>query len=320
MTSTGLSTNKPIIKALNISNVVISNVVVANKLRNKKAPIHYNDGKLVFQTPYLTANSILVQTSTPNIYQFDTVFKGKSKKRCKELFEFIDTLESDIANKIIRNGMNWFTTSDISIKSLIRQNNDETFFIRWLLDLSSCVFIDDSKNQINPHESLDVKDLVRFIVEVKGAFVQDNKIGLAVIVHKIRVKKPEPKDKVVPEYDFDSESESDNSEEKRFVPVLETEKAPHSKNTRIIQTNQSREYDLDYNQLKNQKQTTLKNTLESGSKNNSNNTKQIFQQDDIFSDDDNAEQLVAKISPRPERSNKSKHKIADNFGYGGFFE
>ncbi|BCS83024.1 hypothetical protein QLL95_gp1099 [Cotonvirus japonicus] len=228
-----MTTNKQSLKALKISNINTKDILVSTKKRNMKAPISYKNEKLVFQTPYMKVHSDLIASDNPNIFFLDTLIKGKSARRSKEFYDFIDNLETDTANQAINNNMDWFSTGNVNVKSLIRE--DQVTYIHWIINISLCSFVDEHNSKYD-HKNLKIKDFVKFIVEIPDMMIKDNKIGLAAHVHKIKVKKYEKKEKIIPDYEFSSDSDSENSEGNKYISVLDTEQKP-SKNNKIFDNN-----------------------------------------------------------------------------------
>lgn len=215
--------SKQKIRALKISDVIIDDITVSTKKTNRTVPITYKNGSLVFQTPWLEVRGNFRKTPFPNIYQFDTLFKGDGKQKIHQFYQFIENLETHISNQIISNGSKWFTQKNVVIKSLIREleNDKGVFFIKWPIDLQPNIFIDDQKKSFDP-SNLQDKHLVKLIVEISNLWIDENQCGLAVFVQKVMVKSSSGKQK---EYVFD-ESESDvGTDEKssNIISLLATE-------------------------------------------------------------------------------------------------
>lgn len=220
-----MTTTKEVIKALKISDIVMEDITIGTKKSSKTVPILLKNKSIVLQTPFLEISGSLRKTSYPNIYQLDTLFKGDSKRKINQWYDFIENLENHITNLIIRNGSKWFTQKNVVIKSLIKElePNKGNYFIKWPIDLKTNIFVDEYKKTYNPLE-LKEKDLVKLIVEIANLWIHDNQCGLAIVVQKILVKPY--LEKIQSEYIFD-DSESENSYEddkdNNIISLLATE-------------------------------------------------------------------------------------------------
>lgn len=243
-----MESNKHVIKALRISDININEIMIGKK-KNKTVPISYNGKSLIFQTPYLEVAGELRKTAYQNIYQLDTLLSGDTKRRIDRLTQFIENLEIHIINHINSNP-NWFTQNNIQFKALIKEPNQEreTYFIKWAIDLKTNIFVDESKNKFNP-SNIKSKDLVKLIVEISDLWINENQCGLVVIVRKAMVKSHI--EKIPNEYDFDvSESEEapDENEsnidenESNIISLLATEQK--KKNPKI--TEQKDDIEISY--------------------------------------------------------------------------
>lgn len=206
-----MSVAREVVKACKISQITINNVKIGTKKVNKKVSVRYQDKPLVIQTPLLEIMGPLKKTAHPNIYQLETLFRGDNKNKISEWYEFIDNIETEISNQVVKNGIKWFTSKNININSLIKEQDpqENTFFVRWLVKLETNIFVDADRNSFNP-SMLKEKDLVKLIVEIPDLWIEENQCGLATLVQKIMVKPY--LEKVITEYDF-NDTESEESEE-----------------------------------------------------------------------------------------------------------
>lgn len=216
-------TEKQIVKALKISDIDIEKIIVGTKKTNKTVPITYKEKPLVFQTPFLEITAKPRKTSFQNIYQLDTLFKGDTKQKIDQWYQFIENIETSVSNQVINNGSKWFTQKNVVIKSLIREldSEKEIYFVKWPIDLKTNIFVDEYKNSFNV-ENLKEKDLIKLIIELSDLWINENQCGLAIIVQKILVKPFS--EKIASEYIFDdSESENSNNDENNIISLLATE-------------------------------------------------------------------------------------------------
>ena len=215
-----------IIKALKISNININEIILGTKKNNKMVQIVYKSAPLVFQSPFMEVTGQLKKTRYPNIYQLDTLFKGDSKNHMQKWYEFIEELETHIVKQVEQNGSKWFQKKEIVIKSLTKEMETDkgTYFIKWPIDLQTNIFVDEYKKQYNPN-NLKSNDLIKLIVEISNLWIDDDQVGLAVIVQKILVKPYE--EKITSEYIFD-ENDSDSAEvddkSNKIISLLATER------------------------------------------------------------------------------------------------
>lgn len=220
-----MSAQREVIKASRISQIIVSDILIGTKKINKKVSVRYHDKPLVIQTPFLEIMSPLKKTSHPNIYQMETLFKGDTKNKIDEWYDFIENMETQITNQVIANGTHWFTSKNVNINSLVKECDPQgsRFFTRWLVILESNIFVDTDKKTFNP-AMLKEKDLVKLIVEIPDLWVEGDQCGLATVVQKIMVKPYQ--EKVITEYVFD-ESESDESDDSgnntSIISLLATE-------------------------------------------------------------------------------------------------
>jgi hypothetical protein len=217
-------TSTDIIKALRISDIDMNNIMIGTKKTNKTVPISINGKPLVFQTPFLEVIGSLRKTQYPTIYHLDTLFKGDTKPKIGQWYQFMDNLETHISNLIVNN-VTWFTQNDVNIKSLIREdeNNSDRIYIKWPIDLKTNIFIGEDKKLFDPI-NLKEKDCIKLIVEIAYLWITENNCGLAAIVQKIMVKPFI--EKIHSEYVFDDsdkcESDIDDNEN-NIISLLATE-------------------------------------------------------------------------------------------------
>ncbi len=221
-----------VIKALRLSDINIEEVIIGTKKTNKTVPISFKGKPLVFQTPFLEVKGALKKTPYPNIYQLDTLFKGDSKQKIHQWYQFLENLETHISNQVVNNGSTWFTQEDVNIKSLIRELDSvkEIYFMKWPIDLSTNIFIDEQKKTFNPSDLKD-KDCIKLIVEISYLWISENNCGLAVIVQKILVKPFS--EKIQSEYifeDTDSEASDIDDNENNIISLLATEQKTRPRN------------------------------------------------------------------------------------------
>ncbi len=120
---------KQVIKALRISDINISEITVGSKKIGKIVPIFYKNKPLIFQTPFIEVIGGLKKTSFDNISQIDTLFKGDNKNKIDAWYQFIENLENHITNQVINVGTNWFTSNNVTIKSLIKSLDTDKNYI-----------------------------------------------------------------------------------------------------------------------------------------------------------------------------------------------
>lgn len=227
-----MTTSRQVIKALKISDIHINEIIVGTKKNNKKVPISLKDKPLVVQTPFLeVTGGSLRKTTYPNIYQLDILFKGDTKQKITQWFEFVENIETHISNQIINNGSKWFTQKNVVIKSLIRELESEknTFFTKWAIDLKTNIFTDEHRKSFNPANLKD-KDSIKLIIEISDLWIHENQCGLAVIVQKILVKPFV--EKITSEYIFDESEDSEtmySDDENNIISLMATEQKtrPH---------------------------------------------------------------------------------------------
>lgn len=213
------SEQSQIIKASKISDIVINEIIFGTKKSNK-VPIIYKSSNFIFQTPFLELSSHLIDTPFPDLFQMITLFNGESKKKIDQWFQFIENVETRISEQI-ENNNDWFSNTNVSFKSLIRGDKDN-LFVKWIVDLKENIFIDESRNEVNPF-SLKAGDLVKLIVEIPYLWIKDDQFGIVVTVHKGLVKSSTEKEEVPTDYQFDDDTESESSEDDDMVSLLATE-------------------------------------------------------------------------------------------------
>lgn len=222
-----MASSKQVIKANKIRDIIIDEIIMAPKKIKNKVSITLNGKSPVIQTPFLQVTGTLRKTPVPHIYQMDTLFKGDSDKKMNQWYEFIENLETHITNHIMSIGTSWFTEKNVIIKSLIRENDNDSniHFIKWPICLTNNIFVDENKKPFDPSEIKD-GDLIKLIIEISDLWVQENQCGLAVIVQKILVK-PHV-EKIESEYIFDDSDSSvsyssDDDNKSNIISLLATE-------------------------------------------------------------------------------------------------
>ena len=224
---------KEVIKALKISDIKISDITIGTKKTNKTVPILLGDKLLVCQTPFLEIKGNLRKTPYPNIYQMDTLFRGDTKQKIHQWYNFIENIETHISDLVMNTGSKWFTQKNVIIKSLIRELEPDKgiFFIKWPVDLQTNIFVDENKKAFDPSKLHD-KDLVKLIIEISNLWIDGNQCGLAVIVQKVLVRPYT--EKVESEYIFDdTDSEHELSEnENNIISLLATEQKTQPSNAK----------------------------------------------------------------------------------------
>jgi len=218
------------IKALKISDIdekKITLLVTAKK--TNKVPITYGQDPFAFQTPFLEVTDKLRPTAYQHIHQLDTLFKGDSKSKIDQFYQFIEALESNVCAQIGKNCAKWFSQKDITFKSLIRESdlNKNMFYIKWPIEMKENMFITENGKQFNP-KNLKEKDYVKFIVEIPNIWIDGERIGLACIVQKIMVKSYQ--EKITSEYIFDTNSSSSEDDlSVNIVSILNDDVSTKSK-------------------------------------------------------------------------------------------
>lgn len=235
-------TSKQLIKALRISNIKITDITIDSKLSNNRVPVYYEKSKsLICQTPWMEVRGELRKTSHPNIYQLDTLFKGDRKEKVDAWYQFIENLENHISQQVEVHGLKWFTEKNVTIKTLIREEETGLHFIKWPLNLVHNIFIDVNKNSYD-YKSIKEKDLVKFIVEVSNLWIHGNQFGLAVVVQKIMVKPVSTE--IETEYIFDDSDHSFSDEESNLISLLATEQKVFNRaSENLVTFNEGRQYE-----------------------------------------------------------------------------
>ena len=242
--------SKQVIKALKISNIKITDLIVGIKKTNKTVPITLNGKPMVFQTPFLEVRGDLRKTPLPNIHQLDTLFKGDTKQKIQQWYQFVEALESHISEQVINNGSKWFTQKNVIIKSLIREVETDkgVFFIKWLIDLQPGMFVDENKKLFDP-TCLHDKDLVKLIVEISSLWIDEKQCGLAVIVQKVLVRPYA--EKVQSEYIFNDSDSASESDEKasHIISLLATEQKKPAPKSQVPDTSKQPLLQNKFNQI-----------------------------------------------------------------------
>jgi hypothetical protein len=206
--------NKQLVRALKISSINISDIVIGTKKINRKVSITYQGKPLVFQTPYLKVSGKPTKTANQNFMEINTLFEGDSREKIDEWFNFIDNLENSISVQIEKHIEEWFSNTNITIKSLIR--GTDILYIKWIVGCNHG-FIDDNNKYFDP-QNLKEGNLIRMVVSAENLWINENQCGLYIIVPKLMVKTKEEQNET--EYDFNSESDDE------LISVLATEQKP----------------------------------------------------------------------------------------------
>lgn len=220
-----MATSRELIKASKISQINADDIKIGSKKINKKVPVRYHDKPLVIQTPLLEVMGPLKKTSHPNIYQMETLFRGDTKNKIDEWYDFIENIETNVSAQITNNATEWFAPcKNINFNSLIKDDKlpNDIFYTRWLVKLETNIFVDDDKKSFNPSLLKD-KDLAKLIVEVPDLWIEENQCGLATIVQKIMIKPY--KEKIITEYvfnDTDSEELEESDKDNSMMALLAT--------------------------------------------------------------------------------------------------
>ena len=216
----------------------ISDIDIAKDIKigdikiGKKVPVYHKDGPIIFQTPLMEITGPIKKTHLQGIYQLDTLFTGDTKKKMKNLFNFIDQLEDKVSSQVEEIGEEWFPkNSKKEIKSFIRimGSDKKIMFIKWIIDLNENIFYDSDKN-LYDYTNLREGDLIKLIVEISHIWINDNQFGFLPAIQKIRVEKK--KEAIKKDYDFiESESEDeDDPYDNNLISLIATEQKPSHKN------------------------------------------------------------------------------------------
>jgi len=146
--------------------------------------------------------------------EINTLFEGDSREKIDEWFNFIDNLENSISVQIEKHIEEWFSNTNITIKSLIR--GTDILYIKWIVGCNHG-FIDDNNKYFDP-QNLKEGNLIRMVVSAENLWINENQCGLYIIVPKLMVKTKEEQNET--EYDFNSESDDE------LISVLATEQKP----------------------------------------------------------------------------------------------
>lgn len=218
----------PKLKALRISELKVNDISIGDKKIDKTVPIKFKNGPIVFQTPFLEVIDGIRKTNFPEIFVIDTLFKGTSKHKIHQFYQFIEALETHISTLVEKNGTKWFDEKNVILKSLIREleNNNKLCFTKWPFELKNIIFIGENKEPFN-HNEIKKGDAIRLIVEIPNLWVDKTQFGLAVVVKKIMVKPYCPKS----EYDFNEDSDNDAGETANddIISLLATEQKTRPK-------------------------------------------------------------------------------------------
>lgn len=217
-------TSKQTIKALRLSNINIQDITLNTKKNNKFCSLKHKNRPLILQTPYLKVKDSVKKTNQPNLYIIDTLMETYPITNASKWIKFIDDLESHISNQVSINGKSWFNQTNIIFKSLIKTNDENIQYIKWPLNITKSVIIDENKNSVMP-STIKAGDYLKFIIEFSNIWIDENKFGLALVVHKILIK-----DIIENDYVFDdSDDETENIGcESDIMSLLVTEKNKES--------------------------------------------------------------------------------------------
>jgi hypothetical protein len=202
---------KQTIKPLKISEIKISDIIIGNKTKNQKVPLSLKGKPIITQTPYFEVISTVMKTSHDNICQLETIPDENSEKSIRFL-QFIEDIETYICNYLQSGNLNWFNDHNITFKSFIREDKQKRVYIRWPMELTNDLFINFKKEIIDPFK-IKEGQLIRFIIEISNLWINENKIGLAIIVQKAMIKDKEEVSNIETEYIFTESEEENNSDE-----------------------------------------------------------------------------------------------------------
>lgn len=219
-----LMTSKQTIKATRLSNINIQDIILNAKKNNKYCSLKYKNRPLILQTPYLKVKDAVRKTNHDNLCIIDTLMETYPITNAIKWSKFIDDLESHISNQVSLIGKSWFNQNNIIFKSLIKTNDENIQYIKWPINLAKTIIVDENKNSILP-TSIKAGDYLKFIIEFSNIWIDDNKFGLAIVVHKILLK-----DIIENDYVFDdSDDETENIGcESDIMSLLVTEKNKES--------------------------------------------------------------------------------------------
>jgi len=235
-------TSKQTIKALRLVNINISDIILNSIKNNKSCALKYKNKPLILQTPYLKVKDSVRKTNHENLYIIDTLMETYPLSNVNKWSKFIDDLENHISMQVGNIGKSWFTQNNIILKSLIKTSENNVPYIKWPINFSKSIFIDENKNNINPN-NIKAGDYLKFIIEFSNIWIDENKFGLAIVVHKILLKSI-----VENEYVFDdSEEETENIGcETDVMSLLMTEKNKESpKKLQNILLSAAKDYSLE---------------------------------------------------------------------------
>ena len=199
------------ITAGNFNNIVINKIKLTKLIKDRKIPFEY-DTEIVYQTPYMTIKEIK-DSDIPEFLQVTLTLDADYKK-------FIDKFEDHIIGLIGRalneQKENWFGVSEdkkvddkkVKLITLVDGTDDDAYF-KIYIRKDPDLFI---SNQGDPVEYSDLAkgDIIRLIVGHPHLWKKDSKLGLDLIVYKVKVKSV-ISNPTVSDYQFgDSESEEEN--------------------------------------------------------------------------------------------------------------
>lgn len=225
------SSDKLVVRASKISEILPTDVIFGPNKVNKTVPVTYQSKPIVLQSPFMRISGKPTKTRYPDIYQIDTLFDGDSKSKLDEFFGFFDMLESKLSDQV-SNHIEWFSAKEITIKSFIRENEEnKNFYIRWAIDYK-IDFIDVEKNAFDPLD-LSENDNIRLIFSISDMWINGNQCGLMVVVQKVMVKPYV--ETVETEYHFNSDSDigTDGESEDNLISIMATEQKPNRTNKKL---------------------------------------------------------------------------------------
>uniref|UniRef100_A0A6C0LTD7 Uncharacterized protein n=1 Tax=viral metagenome TaxID=1070528 RepID=A0A6C0LTD7_9ZZZZ len=220
-----MSIKQQTIKALQIKNINLDDVKIGNSTHSKIIAIKYLSKNLVCQTPYLEIKQGITKTNLPGVHELSVYFKGESKKKTDKFYKFIDNLESHIIKLISDIGNQWFDNRDVNFKTLIREDgiDKNNYYLKLPVRIESISFIDEEDRSISPI-NLKSKDQLKFILEFSNLWIDNNILGLTVVIYKVKVKQyiePIKNEYVFSNSDSDSEFESNADKDSVSLAILE---------------------------------------------------------------------------------------------------
>lgn len=214
-----------VIKAEKIPKVNISDIRLSKHKVDKKVKIDLKSKNIVFQTPFLKIAEPPRISANGKVCEIQTLFDGKNKSKIERWYQFIENVEQHITDKLIQVGSKWFESNNITIKSLIREYQDNQYVVKWIVLLKANMFVDENMKPIYL-ESIDSNFMVRLVVELPNIWINGDDCGLSAIVHKVMFKSHPEEEERECEYEFtDSESNSNSDfSEENLEQYMATEK------------------------------------------------------------------------------------------------